>query len=156
MVSLIASTIRDKMMNNIFENFYRQKWEEKELIIILNNDDMDIEMGKKRSKVNENVTIYQLPEEKTLGECLNFGIEKARYNIVAKFDDDDYYSPYYLTEAMRIFLTTDAQVVGKGKAFMYFEKQKLLTLRKLGNENKAGRVLLKAERSYLKRKFIQK
>ncbi len=104
---------------------------EKELIIILNKDDMDIEMWKERSKGNENVSIYQLPEEKTLGECLNFGIEKARYNIVAKFDDDDYYSPYYLTEAMQIFLTTDAQVVGKGKAFMYFEKEKLLTLQEI-------------------------
>ena len=129
---------------------------EKELIIILNKDDMDIEMWKERSRGNENVSIYQLPEEKTLGECLNFGIEKARYNIVAKFDDDDYYSPYYLTEAMRIFLTTDAQLIGKGKAFMYFEKEKLLTIRKLGNENKLGRVLLKVEPSYLKRKFIQK
>ena len=76
--------------------------------------------GRKRSKDNENVTIYQLPEEKTLGECLNFGIEKARYNIVAKFDDDDYYSPYYLTEAMRIFLTTDAQVSWKRKSLYVF------------------------------------
>ncbi len=59
-------------------------------------------------KVNDNVSIYQLPEEKTLGECLNFGIEMAQYDIVAKLDDDDYYSPYYLTEAMEVFTTTDA------------------------------------------------
>ena len=156
MVSLIASTIRDKMLDNIFENFERQEWEEKELIIILNKDDMDIELWKKRSKDNENVSIYQLPEEKTLGECLNFGIEKARYNIVAKFDDDDYYSPYYLTEAMRIFLTTDAQVVGKGKAFMYFEKEKLLTLRKLGNENEVGKSSLKGGTIIFKKEIYPK
>ncbi|MBS4194931.1 glycosyltransferase [Lederbergia citri] len=143
MVSLIACTIRDNMMNNIFENFERQKWEKKELIIILNKDDMEIEKWQKRSKCYENVSIYQLSEEKTLGDCLNFGIEMAQYDIVAKFDDDDYYSPYYLTEAMEIFTTTNAQLVGKGISFMYFEKDNLLTLRILGSENKAGKSGLK-------------
>jgi glycosyltransferase involved in cell wall biosynthesis len=131
------------MMDNIFENFERQEWKKKELIIILNKDKMNIKKWKRRSMGIENVSIYQLPEEKTLGECLNFGIEKARYDIVAKFDDDDYYSPYYLTEAMEIFLTTDAQLVGKGKSFMYFEEQKLLTIRSLGSENKPGKSSLK-------------
>src|SRR6185312_5872723 len=67
----------------------------------------------------------------------------AQYDIVAKLDDDDYYSPYYLTEAMEIFTTTDAQLVGKGKSFMYFEKDKLLSIRKLGSENQAGKSKLK-------------
>ncbi len=113
MVSLIACTIRDNMMNNIFENFSRQKWEEKELIIILNNDKMEISKWKEKALGYKNVTIYQLPQQKTLGNCLNFGIEKAKFDIVAKFDDDDYYSPYYLIEAMKIFKTTNAQLVGK-------------------------------------------
>jgi glycosyltransferase involved in cell wall biosynthesis len=143
MVSLIACTIRDHMMENIFENFERQKWAKKELIIILNKDNMDIEMWKQRAQGKDNVSIYQLPEQQTLGECLNFGIEKAKYEIVGKFDDDDYYSPYYLTEAMKVFKTTDAQLVGKGKSFMYFQKQQLLTIRKLGTENEAGESSLK-------------
>ncbi|MBS4176688.1 glycosyltransferase [Lederbergia citrea] len=143
MVSLVACTIRDNMMENIFENFERQEWGKKELIIILNKDDMEIEMWKERSKDKDNVSIYQLPEEKSLGECLNFGIEISQYNIVAKLDDDDYYSPYYLTEAMEVFTTTDAQLVGKGKSFMYFEKEQLLTIRNIGSENLAGSSSLK-------------
>lgn len=143
MVTLIACTIRDNMMNNIFENFSRQRWKEKELIIILNNDNMKISKWREKAADYKNVTIYQLPQEKTLGDCLNFGIEKAKFDIVAKFDDDDYYSPYYLTEAMEIFNNTNAQLVGKGKSFMYFEREKLLTIRKLGTENKAGKSSLK-------------
>ncbi|MFP7299298.1 glycosyltransferase [Neobacillus niacini] len=143
MVTLIACTIRDSMMNNIFENFSRQTWEEKELIIILNNDKMELSKWQEKAAGYKNVTVYQLPQEKTLGNCLNFGIEKAKFDIVAKFDDDDYYSPYYLTEAMRIFNTTNAQLVGKGKSFMYFEEKKLLTIRRLGTENKAGKSSLK-------------
>ena len=120
MVSLIACTIRTNMMNNIFENFSRQNWKEKELIIILNNDKMDIEKWKEKAADYENVTIYQLPQEKTLGNCLNFGIEKAKYDIVAKFDDDDYYSPYYLTEAMEIFKTDKCTVSWQRKILYVF------------------------------------
>lgn len=156
MVSFIGCTIRDEMMDNIFENFDRQEWGEKELIIILNKDEMEIEMWKKRSKDNDNVSIYQLPEEKTLGECLNLGIEMAQYDIVAKLDDDDYYSPYYLTEAMEVFTTTDAQLVGKGKSFMYFEKDQLLTIRKLGSENQAGISSLKGGTLIFKKEIYPK
>jgi glycosyltransferase involved in cell wall biosynthesis len=156
MVTLIACTIRDNMMNNIFENFSRQKWEEKELIIILNNDKMEISKWKEKALGYKNVTIYQLPQEKTLGNCLNFGIEKAKFDIVAKFDDDDYYSPYYLIEAMKVFKTTNAQLVGKGKSFMYFEKQKLLTIRRLGTENKAGKSSLKGGTLIFKKEIYPK
>jgi glycosyltransferase involved in cell wall biosynthesis len=156
MVSLIACTIRTNMMNNIFENFSRQKWKEKELIIILNNDKMEIEKWKEKALGYENVTVYQLPQKQTLGNCLNFGIEKAKYDIVAKFDDDDYYSPYYLTEAMEIFNNTNAQLVGKGKSFMYFERQKLLTIRRLGTENKAGKSSLKGGTLIFKKEIYPK
>lgn len=143
MVSVIACTIRDTMMENIFNNFNRQLWEEIELIIILNNDNMNRTMWEEKAGGYNHVSVYQLPQERTLGECLNFGIEKAKFDIVAKLDDDDYYSEYYLNEAIEIFNSTNAQLVGKGKSFMYFEKQKLLTIRKLGSENKAGKSSLK-------------
>ncbi|WP_226665462.1 glycosyltransferase [Metabacillus litoralis] len=135
MVSVVACTIRDSMMDNIFSNFNRQLWQKKELIIILNKDKMNKQKWEEKASTFDNVSIYQLPEEKTLGDCLNFGTEKAKYEIVAKLDDDDYYSEYYLTEAMMAFASTNAQLIGKGKSFMYFEKQKLLTIRRLGNEN---------------------
>ncbi|MGD6833886.1 glycosyltransferase [Sutcliffiella halmapala] len=143
MISLIACTIRDEMLENIFNNFYRQLWKEKELIIVLNNDQMNKEIWDKQAKMQKNIRVYKIPEHNTLGDSLNFGIEKSNYNIVAKIDDDDYYSPYYLTEAMKIFQTTNAQLVGKGKSFMYFEAEKLLQLRVLGNENMAGKSSLK-------------
>jgi hypothetical protein len=143
MVSIIACTIRDNMMDNLFANYSRQVWKEKQLIIILNNDEMKIDNWKKKAEKYDNVSIYQLPEEKTLGECLNFGVEKSQYEICAKFDDDDFYSPYYLSEAMAVFNSTNAQLIGKGVSFMYFEEDNLLTLYKIGRENKAGKSSLK-------------
>ncbi len=143
MVSVITCTIRESMLENIFNNFNRQLWDKKELIIILNNDEMNRVLWEEKASHTENIRVYQLPKAKTLGECLNFGIEQAKYDIIAKFDDDDYYSEYYLSEAMEVFLTTDAELVGKGNSYMFYEEHELLALRKIGSENKPGKSNLK-------------
>jgi cellulose synthase/poly-beta-1,6-N-acetylglucosamine synthase-like glycosyltransferase len=145
MVSIISCTIRQKCLDNIFQNFNRQIWEDKELIIILNKDEMDIENWNKEAEAYPNVSVYQLPESATLGECINFGAQKAKYPFVAKFDDDDYYSPYYLKHSMKAFEETDASVVGKTTIYMFFKKQKLLTS---FNLNKFGGALADNEGKY--------
>lgn len=120
-------------MHNVFANYERQQYEEKELIIVLNDDRMDLNKWEQAGKRYPNVSIFQLPEHITLGECYNFAIPKARYPYIVKFDDDDYYSSYYLLEAERGFKESNAAVIGKSTVFIYYLRQKLLTL---FNENK--------------------
>lgn len=127
-VSIITSTIKPQFMDNIFENYDRQNWAEKELIVILNKDDMEIDQWNKLAQNYKNVSVHQLPEHLTLGECLNYGIEKSQYGHVAKFDDDDYYGPDYLTQAMDAFENTDAVLVGKRTAYTYFKNEQILTM----------------------------
>lgn len=145
MVSIIACTYRNYMKDNIFDNYARQEWKHKELIIILNNNLMNIAEWEEKAKDYENVFIYQVPEEKTLGECLNFGIEKSNYDTIAKFDDDDYYSPFYLTEQMEAIEATGAKLIGKSVSFVYFKSKQLLTLYKMrfGSENNTVKSYLK-------------
>lgn len=140
MVSVITCTIRDSCMEEVFLNFDRQQDVEKELIIILNKDNMDAEKWKRRAVDSSGISIYQLPSNITLGECLNFGVEKAKYSNIAKFDDDDYYSPYYLTHSLQALRDSQASVVGKTSIFMYFKDQSLLTE---FNPNKFGGQLRK-------------
>jgi hypothetical protein len=123
-------------MDNVFQNYDGQNWKRKELIIILNQDDMDQNLWKQRAMRSREVIIYQLPEKMTLGECLNYGVKKSRFGIVAKFDDDDYYAPNYLTRQMEAMNNTNADVVCKRKVFMYFEKDKTLAvhLPEIGNK----------------------
>lgn len=111
------------MLENIIENFMRQNIQDKELIIILNKNNMKL-----GNFAAPNIRIFQLDEEKTLGECLNFGSMQARYDVIAKLDDDDYYSPIYLANAIRTLKETGANVVGKAGIFVYFKKDKLLTI----------------------------
>jgi hypothetical protein len=110
-------------LERVIENFTRQNLQEKELIIILNKNNMKLE-----NLAAPNIRVFEMDEEKTLGECLNFGFRQASYEVVAKFDDDDYYSPAYLGHALKVLKETGADVVGKAGIFVYFKKDKLLTI----------------------------
>ncbi|ADU31083.1 glycosyltransferase [Evansella cellulosilytica] len=136
-VSVITCTMREDCMENMIRNFLHQTWQKKELIIILNNDKMNLEQCLKYvSQYQEKIKVYQLPEKTTLGSCINFAVSKARYNYIAKFDDDDFYSPFYLDEAMHAFRTTEALVVGKRTVYTYFINSQELGIHHPGFEGK--------------------
>jgi peptidoglycan/xylan/chitin deacetylase (PgdA/CDA1 family) len=158
MVSIICCTMRKHYMENVFDNYENQDWEEKELIIILNRDDMDVNKWKERARQSQSVTIYQLPEQLTLGACLNYGIKKSKYDIIAKFDDDDYYSPHYLTRQMKAIKNTKADVVCKRTVFMYFENDKTLSIHLPHTENRfvSSQGGIKGATLVFKKKILEK
>lgn len=121
-------------MNNVFKNYQQQTWKEKELIIILNKDSMDIDKWLKKAKNYPNVRVYQLHEQAALGDCLNFGVLNSDYDIIAKFDDDDYYGPNYITNAMSVFEDQNISIVGKSSVYIYFQNKKAL-IHVQGTEN---------------------
>lgn len=128
-VSIVTCSNRLSSINNILDNYDRQIWPVKELIIIINNNQIDIMEWKKKAKAVRNVSIYRIDEKKNLGKCLNYAVTKSKYNYIAKFDDDDYYGKKYLRGLMQIFNYYDADVVGKKSFYIYFEKSNLLTLK---------------------------
>lgn len=140
-VSIITCTNRTDCMDNVFANFQRQSYEEKELIIILNNDSMNLKAWNKRAKLNKNIKVFQLDEKKSLGECLNFGVNQAKFESIAKFDDDDYYAPHYLTDAMNAFKYTDADIVGKHSYYAYLNDEYALAVRFPNMENRYANFL---------------
>lgn len=142
-------------MENVFQNYENQVWQEKELIIILNRDDMEITIWEERAKQSNGVSVYQLPQGVRLGACLNYGIEKAKFDFIAKFDDDDYYAPNYLGQAMDALKGMNADIVGKGTIYMYFEALKTLALHKPGHENRF-RTGLKGATLLFKKEIIEK
>lgn len=127
-VSLVTCTNKKNSINHVFENYVSQTWDNKELIIILNRDDLKIEDWWKKAENHRNVSVYQISEKKTLGECMNFAVEKAKHDYIAKFDDDDYYAPRYLFHPMKAFSVTDADIVGKHSYYAYIESMKVIAL----------------------------
>lgn len=135
-ISIIVPTSKIKYIDNIFTNYKRFSYVNKELIIILNNNNMDMEEYIIRAEKFKDARVYQLDEKYTLGECLNYGIEQSRYDYVSKMDDDDYYGDNYLTDIMNAFKYTEAQVVGKAARFVYYEESKILTMDNTYYQNK--------------------
>lgn len=127
-ISVITCTNRPLFMPRVFANYTRQQHPCSELIIILNNNQMKIDEWEGEANHYRDIQVYQLDEDVTLGTCYNFGIRQARYNYIAKFDDDDYYAPLYLSEAAQTFNRVDTDIVGKSTRFIYFEDLKTLGL----------------------------
>lgn len=128
-ISIITCTHLPNYMNHVFENFARQTWRPKELIIILNNDALKLSEWRSRAAKYGNIRIFQLPGRMSLGRCLNFGISKAKYDFIAKFDHDDYYGPRFLAEMMGSFQKTNADIVGKRSYYTFISSKKLLIIR---------------------------
>lgn len=135
-VTVITSTNKPQFMNNIFDNYSRQVYKKKQLIIVINGYSIDPAVWMEKAKFYPNVQIYQLPETATLGECLNYAADRSQYNVISKLDDDDFYTKYYLSSAVRALRRTNADLVGKRSILTYFEDDGTLILRFPGNENK--------------------
>jgi glycosyltransferase involved in cell wall biosynthesis len=95
---------------------------------------MNIDRWLKKAKKYPNIQIYQLHETASLGDCLNFGIIKSNHDIIAKFDDDDYYGPDYIKSSIDAFKNKDISIVGKSSFYIYFKNKKAL-IHVPGNEN---------------------
>lgn len=133
-VSVITCTNNPTHLKNILENYERQDLTEKELIIIINNNSINIDDWISKIDGKNDISIFKLDEKISLGKCLNFGVSKSKYDYIAKFDDDDYYGPKYLSEAISGFKISKARVVGKGTTIVYFVKSNTLALRDPGLE----------------------
>lgn len=127
--SIITCTKRQEFIHNLFKNYRRQRYLNKELIIVINKDSIDMGPYREMAMKYKNVQVYRLPEKQSLGRCLNFAVTKAKYSYIAKFDDDDYYAPNYLKENKQTFNRTNADIVGKSAHFMYLRGARILILR---------------------------
>lgn len=87
-----------------------------------------------KNKINgmPNVKVYQLPQDITLGECLNYGVTHASGDYLAKMDDDDFYGDNYLLDALQAFKFSGADIVGKDSYFCYVESKDIMAVKQPG------------------------
>lgn len=127
-VSVITCTNRPEYRERIIQNYMHQYYGPVELIIILNNNAANLAEWQTWAESYPNVRVFQLDQSVTLGDCLNYAVEQARYSYIAKFDDDDYYAGGYLQQAVDAFKATNADIVGKCSIFVYFEGSSTLAI----------------------------
>ncbi len=120
-VSVLMPTMRPGNVAQCLENFTKQTYENKELVLILNNAEFDLDAIRKQAESVPNVRVLHVEGRTTLGSCLNLGVEASSGKYVAKMDDDDLYGEKYLSDSVLAASFSGAEVVGKGLYFVYFE-----------------------------------
>ncbi|MCR4436802.1 MAG: glycosyltransferase family 2 protein [Clostridiales bacterium] len=158
-VSIITCTHFPYYMENIFDNYDRQSHKVKELIIILNNSSLNIFEWLKKSESYKDVKIFFMPEQITLGSCMNFAVSQAKYDYIANFDHDDYYGPKYLNDFVEVAPYVDAGLLGKKTHYVYIEDSQTMALLHPEKENcyvdyMDGRTMFMKKSIFDKVKFI--
>jgi hypothetical protein len=129
MISVITVTNKTNtnIIDNILNNYTRQVYPEKELLLYINSDEPVMTYKNKCDEMNiKNCKIIKLHPFITLGECLNDSIKKMNGLYWAKMDDDDYYDKQYLTEAHFYLQKTGADLIGKKSVHIYDEDTKTM------------------------------
>ncbi len=120
-VSVLMPTMRPGNVARCVENFKKQSYSRKELILILNNAEFDLDAVRRDTESIPNVQVLYVDGQTTIGDCLNRGVEAASGRYIAKMDDDDHYGERYLSDSILAASFSDAEIVGKGLFFVYFE-----------------------------------
>ena len=134
-ISITTCTNKIYSFNDILNNFNRQNYKEKELVVIINNNKIDHFIWRDKVSQYNNIQIFKLDENVSLGKCLNFAIQKCKYTTIARFDDDDYYGPKYLSDSIKCFDNNNTKLIGKHTVYVYFTKEKILAIKDIDNEN---------------------
>lgn len=154
-VSIITCTHLPIYMNNIFDNYARQSYPVKELIIILNSSYLDLSDWCRKAQNYDNVKIFKRPESESVGACLNFAVNQTTFPYLANFDHDDYYGPNYLYDFMTIAPYKEISVFGKKTHYVYFKDQNNLAIIHPGRENEYADYIINCT-LFVKKEIFQK
>lgn len=127
-VSIITCLNNEQSIESLMEIYQSQTLKNKELIIILKQSQSAVPWNAE-TNLYSNVSIFVLPEDQAFDDCLNFAVKKTKYNYFSVFYENNYYGPNFLTDLMNAFSYTDADIIGKGCYYTYYESTKLLVLK---------------------------
>ncbi|HEU5159235.1 MAG TPA: glycosyltransferase [Streptosporangiaceae bacterium] len=114
-VSVVLATCRTANIDHAIEQVARQTWRPVQLIIVLHGLDVEAGAVERQAKAAgiDDVVVLCVDGARTLGACLNAGIEAADGAFIGKMDDDELYGPRYLADLLHAFDYTEAGIVGK-------------------------------------------
>lgn len=130
LVSVICSTNRDFELSHLLDQVAAQTYQRVELLVLGHGVEIDSSFARRAEAAEiEGVQVLHRTSQTSLGECLNALVEAANGEIVAKFDDDDFYLPNYLRDQVNTLVNMNADVVGKGSIYFYLPGPNLIARR---------------------------
>lgn len=129
-VSVICSTNRDSTLDHLLKQVAAQTYGNVELLVLGHGIQVDDDFAQRAVCLGiKNVTVLHGDKAQSLGECLNTLVGAATGNIIAKFDDDDYYLPNYLRDQVNTLTNMNADLVGKGSIYFYLPDSDVIARR---------------------------
>jgi glycosyltransferase involved in cell wall biosynthesis len=122
LVSCLTVTKRPQYITKVIQNYQRQHYPHKELMVALNRSDVDIEAI--QTQIHQAIPeaqVFQIGSERNIGFCLNWLMQHAHGEYWAKMDDDDAYGPHYLQDYVLNAQALDIDLMGKKMGPTYFE-----------------------------------
>ncbi len=127
-VNAVMPTLRPEYIPFALDMFRRQTYGQASLTIVANG--VKVPDGIARLvRETQNARLCSVPADKTIGYCMNFGIDQADAEYWAKWDDDDVYGPHYLGDQLLQRKYLDFDVAGKAAIFNYIEEHDAVYLR---------------------------
>jgi spore maturation protein CgeB len=130
-VSAVVPTKRPQQVANVMAFIGRQHHTDLELILVSHGfvaEASDMKRLAERYGVDR-YSVVPAAATLTLGDCMNLGITAAGGRYVAKMDDDNWYGSHYVSDLVRAFSWTDAQVVGKWAHYVHLRGSNATLLR---------------------------
>ncbi len=130
-ISAVVPTMRPQNVDRVLALLGAQIHPKVELVFITHGFAIDTADLLRRAQAVglAQVVTREAPREWTLGACMNLGVEVASGDYVAKMDDDNTYSPHYLSDLVRAFAYSEAQVVGKWAHYVHLGASNAIALR---------------------------
>lgn len=134
-VTLMACTCRPESLPNILDNYHRQTYLDKDLLILFHTQENPDEALFQHAAQHKGVRAIWVDAKKhSFGQALNIGVSTATGQYVTKMDDDDYYGAHYVADTINTFSYFNVPVLGHDAFFLYFEGSKQLYARKPGRQ----------------------
>lgn len=121
-IACLLVSRRPQLLAACLERFRADLYPKKELVIVVHRDDADLPALRAMIRPGELVRVLQMGEEWSLGACLNLAFAQTDATYWAKWDDDDFYGPHYLSDFMLYRRAVDFDIAGKPRAFSWFEE----------------------------------
>ncbi|HEX2499318.1 MAG TPA: glycosyltransferase, partial [Actinomycetes bacterium] len=130
-ISVVVPTNRPRQLDHVLGFVGRQSHPHIQLILVQHGfSTPDAELAARAAAAGvSNLVALTAPATRTLGGCLNLGVDAADGDYLAKMDDDNFYGRHYLRDLVRAFAYTDAAAVGKWAHLVHLEGSKATLLR---------------------------
>lgn len=126
-VSIIAYLDSPDQFAQILDNYQRQNYAKKELLIIINYADKNLKEKLSKSILTSDVKIIQT--NKNFKDMVNDLPSLISYDYLSVFYCKNYYASEFITDLMNSFKYSEALIAGKCTHYVYFEDKNLLELR---------------------------